>query len=159
LLVAEATALAPLWLSATNTWWLGRHNPTRFAFAIDNFEYKQDHIALRDALRRRGIDRVQVLYPGLTQAELNAYVPGALERVPPTPLEPGWCVVNVLLEQYIPAILAASPATLYHRDRYLNIVEAWKPYWDQVKRGEDHGYIAGTYHLYYLPGPPAAAKR
>ena len=30
----DSLALAPLWMSQTNTWWLGRYNPTRFAFSV-----------------------------------------------------------------------------------------------------------------------------
>ena len=26
----------------------------------------------------------------------------------------------------------------------------WEPLWRKVARGEDHGYVAGTFHLYRL---------
>ncbi len=75
-LALEALALAPLWMSATNTWWLGSWNPTRFALSGSDTD-RQNFIALKDAARSRGIETLHVLYPLLDERE-------------PTSPEPGW---------------------------------------------------------------------
>ncbi len=152
-LAAEAVILAPLWMSATNTWWLGSANPTRFAFSGSDTDYRQNFVALAQAARSRRIETLHVLYPLLQERELRAYVPGARLATPDTPLLPGhWYAVNVLVEQYLPAIPDAEPGTLRNHDALTSLARTWTPFWQQiVARGEDHGYVAGSFHLYRMP--------
>ncbi len=166
-LAAEALILTPLWMGATNTWWLGSWNPTRFALSGSDTDYRQNFIALEDAVRSRGIETLYVLYPLLNQQEIQAYVPGArlvkpgLPRLSPsggTSLRPGhWYAVSILLEQYLPAIPRAAPGELLGADALASLARVWTPLWEQVARGEDHGYVAGTFHLYRLPADDGAA--
>ncbi len=151
-LAVEALILAPLWMSATNTWWLGSRNPTRFALSGSDTDYHQNFIALESAARSRGIETLHVLYPLLDEEELQAYVPGARLVAPGSPLESGqWYAVSILVEQYLPAIPRADPGELLGADSLASLTRAWTPLWEQVARGEDHGYVAGTFHLYRLP--------
>jgi len=53
-LLAETIALTPLWMSATNTWWLGKYNPTWCA-VITDCEYSQNFLVLVTEGRWRGI--------------------------------------------------------------------------------------------------------
>jgi hypothetical protein len=153
-LAVEALCLSPLWISATNTWWLGSHNPTRFALSAGNNEFKQNFIALEEELRDRSIESIRILYPLVGEQEMRAYIPGAIAAKPGDDIEAGWYAVNVRVEQYIPAILAGSENRIYNYPQLLALAKSWKPYWDQVVRGEDLGYIAGTFHLYYLAAEP-----
>jgi hypothetical protein len=91
-----------------------------------------------------------VLYPPLPERQIRAYVPGAVMVGEDDPLEPGWYAVNVRVEQLFPAILHGD-ARAIHRHRQLGaIVARWEPVWRAVARGEDHGYVAATFHLYRL---------
>jgi hypothetical protein len=72
LLLAESLAVAPLWMSATNTWWLGARNPTRFAASGDNCDWNQNLIVLGDASHRRGLGPLHVLDPVVSAAALEA---------------------------------------------------------------------------------------
>ncbi len=149
-LAIEAIAVAPLWMSSTNTWWLGAHNPTRFA--VGSLEYRQNFLTLADVIHQRDIENLDVLYPLLSPAELAAYLPGARLLRPDSELRPGsWVAVNILVEQYLPAAERASDATLRGRRNLLNLKRNWTPLLDAVRRGEDHGYVAGTFHLYRIP--------
>ncbi len=151
-LAVEALILAPLWMSATNTWWLGPWNPTRFALSGSDTDYHQNFIALEAAARSRGIETLHVLYPLLDERELRAYVPQARLAEPGTPLEPDqWYAVSVLIEQYLPAIPRADPGDLLGAESLAELTRAWTPLWQQIARGEDHGYVAGTFHLYRSP--------
>ncbi len=151
-LAVEAMILAPLWMSATNTWWLGSWNPSRFALSGSDTDYHQNFIALEEAARSRGIETLHVLYPLLDERELRAYLPQARLVAPGTPLEPGhWVAVSILVEQYLPAIPRAEPGELLGADSLASLARTWTPLWEQVKRGENHGYVAGTFHLYRLP--------
>jgi hypothetical protein len=67
-------------MSATNTWWLGRANPTRFALGDTNLEYQQNFLALAAELERRGIDSIGVAMPAVSAAELACYLPQAPPR-------------------------------------------------------------------------------
>ena len=151
-LALEALILAPLWMSATNTWMLGSWNPTRFALSGSDTEYHQNFIALARVADSRGVETLHVLYPLLDEKELQAYVPQARLAEPDTPLEPGqWYAVSVLAEQYLPAIPRAAKDELLGADALTYLAQTWTPYWQQIARGEDHGYVAGTFHLYRLP--------
>ena len=151
-LAVEAVALAPLWMSATNTWWLGAWNPSRLAFGSQ--EYHQNLIALADHVREHDLEKLSVLYPLLHEKELRAYVPGARLAMPGSPPRPSeWVAVSVLLEQYLPAVDRASPETLRGHRNLRQLSRQWTPLWRRVAAGEDHGYVAGTFHLYRLPEP------
>jgi 4-amino-4-deoxy-L-arabinose transferase-like glycosyltransferase len=151
-LAAEALALAPLWMSATNTWWLGPYNPTRTALSIGDAEYRQNFVALAETARRRKLEPLWVVYPGVAEKEIRAYLPDALVARPGVALEPGaWYAVSVSLEQYLPAIPRARPEDVRGYDSLVRLAEAWGPYWREIAgRGEDHGWVAGTFHLYRL---------
>lgn len=153
-LLIEAIALCPLWLSATNTWWLGTHNPTRFAFAWGDLEYRQNFVQLARAAETRGIRSLKVLYPLLGEEVVRAYLPDARLIEPGDPLEPGWYAVNVIVEQFVPGILRASPDDLYGYDGLERLARRWLPIWRQVASGHDAGYVAGTFHLYELTEVP-----
>ncbi len=150
ILAIESLALAPLWMSATNTWWLGRHNPTRFAFSVGDAEYRQNFIALADAAEERELDSLHVLYPQVDEREIRAYVPRATTVKPGDPLEVGaWYAISVTLEQFLPATPEARD--LRGHAALTAQADAWRPYWREiVRRGEDHGYVAATFHLYRL---------
>lgn len=153
-LLIEAIVLCPLWLSATNTWWLGAHNPTRFAFAWGDLEYRQNFVQLARAAETRGIRSLKVLYPLLGEEVIRAYLPDARLIEPGDPLEPGWYAVNVIVEQFVPGILQASPDDLYGYDGLERLARRWLPVWRQVASGRDAGYVAGTFHLYELTEVP-----
>lgn len=152
LLAAESLALAPLWMSATNTWWLGRYNPTRFALSAGDAEYHQNFIALADAARRRGIERLHVVYPLVSEREIRAYLPRAAVAGPAAAAEGGeWYAVNMTLEQYLPAIRRARPEDVRSYASLAALAETWEPLWRQiVARGDDHGWVAATFHLYRI---------
>jgi hypothetical protein len=150
-LLVESLVLAPLWMSSTNTWWLGRWNPTRFALADDNCDWKQNLLILRREAIDRGLDPLYVLDPTLTDAARRAYLPEAILATPGSSLAAGWYAVGVVVEQKLPAIRAAPPARMYNQAGYEDLAEEWWPVWEVVRGGEDHGYVAGTYHLYRLP--------
>ncbi len=148
-LAVETLVLAPLWMSATNTWWLGAWNPTRSALSGSDTEYRQNFIALAGAARARGIETLHVLYPLLGEQELRAYLPGAVLLKPGDEILPGhWVAVSILAEQYLPAIPRADPGDVLGADSLASLARSWTPLWQEVKRGEDHGYVAGTFRLY-----------
>ena len=155
LLAVESLLLAPLWMSATNTWWLADRNPTRFALSGGDLEYGQNFVQLAEETRRRGIESLRVLYPVLEPAVLRAYLPDARLIVPGDPIAPGWYAVSVTVEQLVPAMLAARPESLYNYDGLTALAERWRPLWERVAAGEDHGYVAATFHLYRHPGERA----
>jgi len=147
LLALESLALTPLWMSATNTWWLGNRNPTRFALSASDLEYKQNFIQLARYARAHGIDDLKVIYPALGEAVVRAYLPDASLVRPDRPLAPGWYAVTVRVEQYLPVL--ARKKINPNVDR---LAAAWQEPWRRLlAAAEDHGYVAGTFHLYYLP--------
>lgn len=154
LLAAESLALAPLWMSATNTWWLGRANPTRFALGDTNLEYHQNFLALAAELERRGIDSIGVAMPAVDATELACYLPQARLVTPGAPLEPGWYALNVSVELVPPALLAADPADLFRPEAFRRAARDWSALAAALAAGEDHGYAAGTFHLHRIPEPP-----
>lgn len=150
-LAVEAVALAPLWMSATNTWWLGRLNPTRFALSAGDAEYHQNFLALAAAARGRGVERLHVLFPLVGEKEVRAYLPDAVVLAPGTPLEGGWYAVNVTAEQYLQAIPRARPEDVRGFASLARLAADWTPVWREIEaRGDDHGYVAATFHLYHL---------
>jgi hypothetical protein len=152
LVAAESLALYPLWMSSTNTWWLGGANPTRLAFSNDNLEYKQSFIALAREARERGLDPFLVYYPGSTPAEIAAYVEGGRYLEPDDPPQPGWYAVGLHAEQILPAVGKADPERFFGYRNYSAIADRWLPQLERIRAGEDHGIVAGGFHLYRLEG-------
>ena len=153
-LALEAIAVAPLWMSATNTWWLGTRNPTRAALSHSNFEAHQNFISLRRHARKRGLEPFYIAHPGLFAAELHAYFPEAKVVQPGDQLAPGWYAVNALVEQYLPAILNARPDELRNPESWQRQAESWAPFWERIRLGDDYGAVAGTYRLYRVNAAP-----
>lgn len=145
LLVLESLLLSPLWISATNTWWLGRHNPTRFALGSGNLEYGQNLIQLAKYVEKHEIEPLVVVFPSLGESVLQAYLPTARLARLGDPLETGWYAVNAKVEQFIPALLRRPPEEELHQ-----VAQQWLPYWKRVRQGRDHGYVAATFHLYWV---------
>lgn len=146
-LLLESTILAPTWMSATNTWWLGSRNPTRFSLNMDDCDWKQNLLLLADSARRMGLSPLCVLDPRLSEAELHSAIPEAVLATPG--VEPTrWCAVDVVVEQYFPAIQKAPPDTIFDARTYERLAETWDPLWKRVRSGEDRGYVAETFHLY-----------
>jgi Dolichyl-phosphate-mannose-protein mannosyltransferase len=150
-LLFEAVVLQPVWMSATNTWWLGERNPTRCA-VISDCEYKQNFLALDHVRAQYQIDQLHVAFPLLTDAELDAYLPGAVKVDPTSPLLPGWHAVNIFIEEFFPAVEKAHRDQVHNYDSLMQTGAPWKRYYDTVRSlGRNHGYVAGTFHLYYIP--------
>jgi 4-amino-4-deoxy-L-arabinose transferase-like glycosyltransferase len=158
LLMVEAVAVTPNWLAATNTWWLGDRNPTRLALGSGDIEFCQSLRWLAAEAKRRGLESPGVLYLGLDGDVLHAYLPSARLVGPDDPLPPGWYVVNAAVEQLVPGVLRGDPERIHlYRERRA-IAQVWERPWSRIRSGEDHGWIAGTFHLYRLP-PGLAGKR
>ena len=153
LLAAESAALAPLWISSTNTWWLGRHDPAKLAFSA--FEYKHSLIAL--AAEAKGLEPpVRVFYPLMEQRELRAYLPRADVVHYGEPLEPGWYAVNLQAEILLPAIYRTGPDKFALYRAYRQAGRPWLHRLEEIQsRGEDQGFIAGTFRLYRVGASPA----
>jgi hypothetical protein len=150
-LLMEALLLCPLWMTATNTWWLGGYNPTHCA-VISDCEYKQNFLTLAAAARKRGIHHLHVAFPLFTELEQKVLLPDAITVNPQLPLQPGWHAVSVYIEQFLPTVLQTSPEEIHHYDMFATIAETWKPYLAEIRRqGIEHGYSAGSFHLYYVP--------
>ncbi len=149
-LAAESLALTPFWMSATNTWWLGAHNPTRFVLSAGNLEYRQNFVQLARESERRGLDHLNVVYLVLSPDIVRAYLPDAHTVVAGEDLKPGWYAVNVMAEQYVPALLRDDIDYLYDQDGLRAYAQRWAPTLEHIQQGEAHGYIAGTFHLYRL---------
>jgi hypothetical protein len=157
LLLVEAVAVTPNWLAATNTWWLGERNPTRVALGAGDIELRQNLRWLAAETRRRGLESPGVLYLGLDGDVLHAYLPSARLVGPDDPLPPGWYVVNAAVEQLVPGVLRGDPERIYQYRERRAIAQSWERPWSRIRSGEDHGWIAGTFHLYRLP--PGVAGR
>jgi hypothetical protein len=159
-LLAESLALAPTWISETNSWWLGGRNPMRFALSTDNCYYHQNLIALREAIDRRSLHPFFVLDPAIGGPQLERYLGQGVALTPEqTPLPAGWYAIGASAEVCVPAILRSSAQEMYGFPRYLSIAERWQPATAAVAQaGEDRGYVASTFHLYRLgqPAVPAA---
>jgi hypothetical protein len=148
----ESFALAPVWLTSTNSWWLGAHDPLHLAMSLDNAFYPQNLFALREAAARRGLAPLRVIEPALRGVEIDAYLGPGTAFTPPGVLGPGWVAVGASAEVCIPAILRAAPEDLFGYRGLRAIAGAWGPLAQEVRRaGEDHGWFASTFHLYHLP--------
>ncbi|HRC84879.1 MAG TPA: hypothetical protein PK413_04655, partial [Thermoanaerobaculia bacterium] len=153
ILALESVALTPAWVAATNTWWLGAANPTRFALSGGDLDARQGFLLLGTEAERLGVEELGVLYPLLPPEELHAYLPRARAVQPGEPLRAGWYAVSASLEQYVPALLGAPSGPLHGREGLMELARAWQPSLEALRGGEDHGYLAGTFHLYRLPPP------
>ena len=153
-LCLEALALSPLWMSATNTWWLGAANPTRFALGAGNLEYRQNFVQLQQVAEEQGLEDLGVIYPTLGPQVLAAWLPEARLVEPGEVLRPGWYAVNVTVEQLVPALIKAPPGSVYQGENLRQEARRWERLWKAVQEGEDHGYVAGTFHLYRIRGGP-----
>lgn len=144
-LALEASLIAPLWTSSANLWWLGGRNPARFWFSTGVLENGQNFVALGEALQAKGVESAHVLYEGIGPHQLAAYVPSAvLTHAGEIPAE-GWCVVSVVLEQFVPVLIRqGDPSALGQ------LARKWKISLEAAQSGEDHGYLAGSFHLYRL---------
>jgi hypothetical protein len=181
----ESLALAPVWTSSTNSWWLGAHDPMRFALALDNAFYPQNLIALRETARRRGLRPLRVVDPAIPGVEIDAYLGAGTAMTPAAPaaaltpsvvsarsapstapagtgaagdggVPPGWYAVGASVEVVAPAILRASPAELFGYRGLRAIAETWGPLGARIAgQGDDLGFIAGTFHLYRVRAPAA----
>lgn len=154
LLALESTLLAPLWMSATQTWWLGAADPWRTAFSA--FEYKQTLGVLAADARARGEGPWRVFYPLLDAQELHAYFPEAEVDAYDAPLEPGLYAVNLQAEILLPAIFRTGPREFTLYTAYRRAGAPWLRRLRAIEeRGEDLGWIAGTFHLYRVrPAAP-----
>ncbi len=158
ILLLEAAAVTPNWLAATNTWWLGERNPTRFALGAGDIEFRQNLRWLAAEVKRRGLEPLGVLYFGLRDDVLHAYLPAARLVDAEDPLPPGWYIVNVGVEQLLPGILHGDPQRIYQYRERRAIAAHWQPVWRRIRSGEDHGWVAGTFHLYRVPAAPGSAQ-
>ena len=110
-LIAETVVLSPLWMTMTNTWWLGEKNPTRFAFSGGNLEYGQNYRQLAKYVEKHNIRALNVVYPRLDPRIIRAYIPDAKVMELSDPVSPGWYVVNTKVEQLIPGLGKISHGT------------------------------------------------
>lgn len=151
LLALEALATAPLWASQTNTWWLRERNPTRFALSHGNLDFFQNYVQLERLARRRGLGELGVVDPRVPGPVLATWIPAARLVVPGEPLPSGWYAVNIFVEQLVPAVLRDDVDYLFNLEEARALARVWRPLWLQIAAGEDHGYVAGTFHLYRIP--------
>jgi Dolichyl-phosphate-mannose-protein mannosyltransferase len=158
-LLAESLALSPTWISETNTWWLGRRDPMRFALSTDNCYYHQNLIALREVAERHALHPLFVLDPAIGGPQLERYLGRGVGLLPEqTPLPAGWYAVGAAAEVCLPAILRSSAEEMYGYPRYRSIADRWLPATAAVTgAGEDLGYVASTFHLYRLAKPTIPA--
>ena len=158
-LVLEAALVAPFWMSATNTWFLGTRNPTRFALWAADQDYGQSFKFLNNYCRANGIDELHVFYPGIDQRWLSAYVPGGVLWKPGDPAVPGWYAVSTIVEQLVPAVLKAPPDQLHGDDFIRRLASGYEVALHDVRKGTDLGYHAGTFHVYRVQPGTAASTR
>ena len=148
-LLVETLVVAPYWISATNTWWMGKSNPTAWSLAGSDLEYQQNFFSLAKELQERE-GPIAIVHPLLRTGVLSLSIPDArIITTPPDKLQPGWYAVNVLLETYPDAVHgdAAAPESLKR------LIDSWAPFLRFVQAGESHGTIGGTYHLYRVTEP------
>jgi len=126
---------------------LGGRNPTRFALWAADQDYGQNFRFLSSYCRAKGIDELHVVYPGIDQRWLSAYVPCAMLWTPGDPTAPGWYAVSTMVEQLAPAVLRAAPDQL-HGDDYIHwLATDYALALTRVARGTDFGYHAGISHV------------
>ena len=97
---------------------------------------------------RHNIKSLRVIIPGIGQRFLHTYLPDAHAVQLDDPIEPGWYAVNIRVEQFIPALLREPEGP--YSSTLIKLAKQWELYWQRVKQGKDYGYVAGTFHLYYL---------
>ena len=160
-LLLESFAMGPYWIQATNTWWLGRWNPSRFASITADYEWKQNFIALAAAARRRGIDHLHLVMNDTDPREIAAYLPGSDRRLPGEAVVPGWYAVSLALEQSLAGFSRASPSDLHDYQRMMQAAGRWRELITAVEKGEDHGIVGGTFRLVFLThaGAPPSGPR
>ena len=151
-LVFETVLIAPFWMSATNTWFLGTRNPTRFALWAADQDYGQNFRLLSRFCRANGIDELHVLYPGIDERWLRAYVPSGVLWNPGDPVVPGWYAVSTMVEQLVPAVLKAPRDQLHGYDYIHRLATDYALALTRVARGTDFGSHAGTFHVFRV-GP------
>lgn len=147
-LALESLAMAPYWLAATNTWWLGSYNPTRFALGGGNLEYGQSHVMLAKETRALGITDLRVAYAGMQEVVLRAHLADARIVDPEAPIVPGWYAVSAQLEQLVPALVHDLDSVIHDDWRRRTEAHQWAPFLERIAQAEDHGYVAAIYHLY-----------
>lgn len=148
LLALESALLAPLWISSTNLWWLGRHEPAKLAFSA--FEYRQGLIALAEEAKDLE-PPLRVFYPLLEERELHAYFPQARIDSWQEPLHPGWYAVDIQAEILLPAVYRTGPEDFSLYRAYRQAGRPWHRRLQEIQeRGENHGFLAGTFHLYLV---------
>lgn len=152
-LALEAGCLAPSWMAATNTWWLGAHNPTATLFAAGDMAWGQSYVALAEQARERDLKDLRVVAYGLSQEELAAYLPDGHVMTPGMAIEPGWYALDSALERMAAGFLAANPAEVGELASYASAAREWQPLIETVRRGEDHGPFAGSFRLLQLRAP------
>jgi hypothetical protein len=152
-LIVEAAVICPGWMEATNTWWLGSKNPTRFAFSTSNGEYRQNLKRLQEEVEARNLSPLFVVFPGTDPAWINAYVPSAQVLAPGDPTPPGWYAVSIVAEQYLPAFENADEDALLNPSQWKALASDYAAIRRSMERTEDHGYSAGTFHLFRLLNP------
>lgn len=150
LLLAESIAITPLWMTATNTWWLGEHNPT-YCAVISDCEYKQNFLILAQYAREQSLVPLHIAYPLFAEFERKILTPEAVIVDPKAPLTPGWHAVSIYVERFLPIILQTPRDKIHNYDMFANIAREWSSYYAEVRRrGKDYGHVAGTFHLYYI---------
>jgi hypothetical protein len=157
--VLEGALIAPFWMSATNTWFLGTRNPTRFALWAADQDYGQNFRFLRSYCRANGIDELHVLYPGIDERWLRAYVPSGVLWNPGDPVVPGWYAVSTMIEQLVPAVLKAPRDQLHGYDYIYGLAGEYAVALARVTHGTDFGYQAGTFHVYQIDPKETASGR
>lgn len=156
LLALESFALGPLWMSSTNTWWLGKYNPTLAMLGDSSFDYGQNWRVLADALKEKHIENPTVVHPVIGEGELNFYLKDAHLWRPGDYLEGRWVVQGVIIEQYLGALATGHFGSVYNEQAYRELLHQYEPIASGLaSRARDHGLIAGTFRLYELaPGEP-----
>lgn len=150
-LLVEAIAVAPLWMTTTNTWWLGERNPT-YCAVITDCEYKQNFLTLATVAQKQGMNPLHVAFPLFTEFERKSLTPEAIVVDPKHPLAPGWHAVDIIIERFLPLVLQTPRDQIHNYDTFATLAQEWSAYTAEVRRrGIDHGHIAGTFHLYYVP--------
>jgi len=112
-------------------------------------------LAARDALGRLKVEQY-AFGIGLQPEILRPYMPHAELIGPGSQVAPGWYAVSALVEQFVPAILRAEPGALSH-EGLRGLALGYRPIWRRIRQGEDHGWVAGTFHLYRVRAPAEGA--
>lgn len=151
-LLVEAFVVGPLWMSSTNTWWLGAHDPLYSELSDSNFDYGQNLVPLAQELGDRGIEAPRVIHPVLSEAKLKHYIPTAELPSPGHRVQPGWYVVGVMLDQYDEALRRHGFDEVYQGEAYAEILARYRPLLRSLRtHGIERGVVAGTFRLVEVP--------